>query len=163
MSLDKPFFVSGLPRSRTAWLSVFLDCHHEGMVGCDSLQEYKDKIKGSGDCLTTLSLIDVKLEFPDSKVIVIDSDVSKAAAFASKHYGIDISYHLAKHKEILDNIDCLHVNFNDIDKNLRKIWTYVRDEPYNDLRASRLKKLNIQIKNIDECTLNESLARELEL
>ena len=44
------FFITGLPRSRTAWFSAFMTasgfpCGHELINNCETIEEYKEKIR----------------------------------------------------------------------------------------------------------------------
>jgi len=55
--MNNKFFITGLPRSRTAWFSAFMTasgypCLHEGLNGCKSIAEYKQKIKHKSDSNT---------------------------------------------------------------------------------------------------------------
>lgn len=144
------FFVTGLPRSRTAWLANFLTyddqfCYHEGLNGCSSIDEYKDKVKDKGDSNTGLMMFDFKDHFPDSKVIVIDSSVDKSIEFSKSVFGVDLTDIMVKGKTRLDSINGLHININDINDRLKEIWEYVSDKPFDKERADMLIKLNIQV------------------
>jgi hypothetical protein len=145
------FFVIGLPRSRTAWLANFLTydgnfCYHEGVGGCSTIEEYKDKLgKDKGDSNTGLMMFDFEKYFPDVKVIVIDSTIDNAVEFAEKVYGTDIKKSMLKAKDRLDSIKGLHISLDDINDSLKKIWEYVSVKPFNKDRADMLVKLNIQV------------------
>ena len=44
------FFITGLPRSRTAWFSAFMTasgfpCGHELINNCETVEDYKEKVK----------------------------------------------------------------------------------------------------------------------
>jgi len=144
------YFIAGLPRSRTAWLSVFMSqsgiyCHHDGFNGCSSLGEYKDKVKGCGDSSTGLTVIDINQEFPDSKVVVIDKneeELKRCIEWCKATYGGDAETSLKalydKHKEIKG----LHIKQYEIDNSLQKIWEYLVDTPWND-RYQELSNFNI--------------------
>jgi len=145
------FFIIGLPRSRTAWLSNFLTfdgefCYHEGLNGCSSISDYKAKL-GSfrGDSNTGLMLFNFEKHFPGAKVVVIDSEIDKASEFSKETYGEDITKQLKLMKERLDGIKGLHINVNDINDKLKEIWEYVSDKAFNKERADMLVKLNIQV------------------
>lgn len=51
-----PFLITGLPRSRTAWLSAFFDCEHEGMAGHDCVDSMLGDLEGNGNCDSSLCL-----------------------------------------------------------------------------------------------------------
>ena len=80
------FLVLGLPRSRTAWLANFLThdglfCYHEAINGCSSMKEYKEKVEGKGDSNTALALFDFEKHFPETKIIVIDTNICPYLTF----------------------------------------------------------------------------------
>jgi len=145
------FLVIGLPRSRTAWLANFLTydgnfCYHEGLNGCSTIEEYKDKLgKDKGDSNTGIMLFDFEKYFPNTKVIIIDSDIKKSVKFGKEVYSEDIEDAMIKAKHRLDSIKGLHINVDNINSSLKKIWEYVSDKPFNKDRAAMLIKLNIQV------------------
>ena len=146
------FFVCGLPRSRTAWLANFLTvdrlCYHEGLDGCHTLEEYKQKLgNNNGDSSTGLMLIDINNIFPDSPKVVIRSDIKNAIDYAYKAYGYYDPQYIEFLHEKLINIDGLHIRFEEIDERLEEIWNYLLDSPFNKERAEILKKLHIEIKD----------------
>ena len=151
--MSAPFFVVGLPRSRTAWMASFLSydgnfCHHEGLNGCRTIQEYKDKIGDDGDSGTGLMMFDLNAEFPDSKVVVIDSPISKSVAFINRNFGACDMGMLQYMKDRLDKIDGLHVHFDDIDEALPDIWAHLIGTPYDARRGKLLSGMNVQVENI---------------
>ena len=147
------FLVLGLPRSRTGWLSVFLStsdvlCFHEGLDGCFTMQQYKQKVSGKADSNTALIFFDIRKHFPDTKVIVINSSLEKAISFGKEEYGEDVTDALTSAQEKIRKLDALHIDFDDINERLQEIWEYVHDTPYDELRANELIKLDIQMRDI---------------
>jgi hypothetical protein len=78
------FFITGTPRSRTAWLANFLDvpgrvtCFHDGIRGCRTWSEYVKKIEGAngpivGDCDSGLIFFwrEARAQWPDAKWILL--------------------------------------------------------------------------------------------
>ena len=156
------FFVLGLPRSRTAWLANFLTyddlfCYHEGINGCHSMDEYKQKIENCGDSCTGLSFIDFEPYFPDAKKVIIDTSIDKAVKFGLDAYGVDMTDILKQAKNKLDNINGLHIGLNDINDRLRDIWEYITDKPFNEKRAQLLTKLNIQVNDVFDIDVESML------
>jgi len=145
------FLVLGLPRSRTAWLSNFLTygdvtCTHEGLNGCNTLQEYKEKFTNrSGDSNTGLALFDFEEQFLDFKTIIIDNTIDASVKFAKEHYGADVAYTMNTLKDRLSSLDGLHVQYNDINNQLQEIWDYVSNDQFNEKRATSLINFDIQI------------------
>lgn len=146
------FFVLGLPRSRTAWLANFLTyddlfCYHEGVNGCKTINEYKEKIKGKGDSNTGIMLFDFENHFPDAKFIIIDSDIEPSINFGRNVFNTDIEHEMSVCKNRLDNINGLHINLADINNRLDEIWDYVSTKKFNADRADMLINLDIQVKD----------------
>lgn len=87
----RPYFISGLPRSRTAWLATFLThadsfCHHEATIGCDSMVSLKNALgkvpigtHHIGDADPNLGLIPQSIldTFPRSKFVFIHRDLEE--------------------------------------------------------------------------------------
>lgn len=151
------FFVLGLPRSRTAWLANFLTygdsfCYHEGLDGCSTVQEYKQKIQGCGDSSTGLYLLDINKEFPDTKRIIIEpdsKDIERAKKFTETYFPqvpkewVEYLYYK------LMQVDGPRVPFKEINNNLEFIWTYlIPDKPFNKKRADQLMNMNVQVQNV---------------
>ena len=156
------FFILGLPRSRTAWLANFLTyddlfCYHEGIDGCSSMEEYKNKIGDDGDSCTGLVMLDIDRYFPDAKKVIIDTSIDKAVQFGKDAYGVDMTDIMTQAKNKLDNTDGLHIDLNQIDDRLCDIWEYVTDKPFNEKRAKLLKKLNVQVKNVFDIDVESML------
>ena len=144
------FLILGLPRSRTAWLANFLTydglfCYHEAINGCESIDEYKEKVQGKGDSNTGLMLFDFEKHFPDTKIIVIDSDINSAVRFGREVFNTDIEIEMTIAKKRLDNIKGFHVKLEDINSRLREIWEYVSDTEFNQERANILIDLDVKV------------------
>ena len=144
------FFITGIPRSRTAWLAAFLSqdrlCFHEGFNGCYSLDAYKKKLgENNGDSNTGLVYIDVNKEFPGCPVLCIHGDIERSAKYMYDTFGI---YDMDFVKELemrVSDIKGMHINLNEVNDKLPEIWEYLIGNGYNEQRAEIFKKLNIQI------------------
>ena len=158
------FFVIGLPRSRTAWLSNFLTyddnfCYHEGIDGCSTTEEYKDKLgENKGDSSTGLMLFDMNKEFPDSPKVIIEGSVDKAIEFTKEVYDVYEPEYFYELKDKLDSIKGLRIKFEDINNSLEQIWEHLIGTPYDKDRGSLLKDMNIQTNNYFNYDL-ESMGR----
>jgi hypothetical protein len=144
------FFVTGLPRSRTAWLANFLTygdslCYHEALNGCKSITEYIDKVDGCGDSNTYLGTFDYEKYFPDSKVVIIDSGIEKSVQFGKDVYNSDSTELTIKYKKKLDSMKGLHVHIDNLNSSLEEIWNYIYNEPFNKKRTEMLIELNVQM------------------
>jgi hypothetical protein len=85
------FFILGMPRARTAWLSVALTfgesvCLHEGVANCGTFAEYAAKLRsipsrvvGDSDAALVYWLPALQEEFPDAAFVVVrrDHDAAK--------------------------------------------------------------------------------------
>jgi len=145
------YFIAGLPRSRTAWLSVFMSqsgmyCHHDGFNGCKSMFEYGRKIKGCGDSSTGLTLIDLNKVFPDSKVVVIEKtelELGQCIEWCNLAYGGDSRDQILKMNDKLLKIKGLRIKQSDIDSRLQDIWGHLVPTKWHD-KYKRLTHFNIQ-------------------
>jgi len=142
------FFVFGLPRSRTAWLSVFLSqsgiyCHHEGINGCKSMDEYKEKIAGCGDSTTAISFID---GHEDSPVVIIektDEEFKRCVDWCSDFTGKDMMASMVLERDRLYSVKGLRVMQSDIDNRLEEVFTHLTGCEFKSWYAN-LSLLNIQ-------------------
>jgi len=158
------FFVLGLARSRTAWLANFLTtgdhfCHHEGMNGCSSVEQYKKKIGNDGDSCTGLMLFDMNTLFPDSPMVIIERDPSVSIEFCYKTYGYYDPESMHYLKKQLDEVEGLRIEYDDINVRLPEIWGHLIGDGYDQRRADMLIKLNVQVENPFD--IDHNAAREL--
>lgn len=143
------FFIIGMPRSRTAWLSNFMTydgiyCHHEGLNNCNSIQEYEDKIGNDGDSSTGLMLVDIKSLFPDRKLLLIDAPIERTIEFTKETYGVVNLDYIHYMKERLDALDGMRVKLEDISSRTKEIWEYLTDKEYDDKRTKLLSTLFVE-------------------
>ncbi len=151
------FVILGLPRSRTAWLSNFMNysginCVHEGLNGIESLEEYGKLFNGNfGDCNTGLALFDFRKYLPDDlKIVIIDTDIDKSVEFAKIEFNSDQTENMIKLYNNLTNLDGLHIKLSELNSKLRELWEYITDKPFDSDRAKRLVKLNIQVLDVHD-------------
>jgi len=145
------YFIAGLPRSRSAWLSVFMSqsgqfCHHDGFNGCNSIAEYKDKIGRGGDSSTGLTLIDIHKEFPHAKVVIIeksDEEFERCVEWCDETYGQSSRKELESMREKLSNFKGLRVQQSEINERLEDVWTHLTSKRWDD-KYSILADFNIQ-------------------
>ena len=144
------FFVVGLPRSRTAWLANFLTyennfCFHEGINGCSSLEEYKNKLgNNKGDSCTGLMLLNLNKEFPKAPVVIIETNTKRAIEFSKEMYGKDLTQEMNALKEQMKFIKGLRIELEDVNNSLEEIWAYLIGTSYNKERGNLLKNMNVQ-------------------
>lgn len=148
MKGNSQFFITGLPRSRTAWFSAFMTasgfpCLHEGINNCRTLEEYKDKVSEISDSNTGLCFLN---HIDDRPLLVIHRK--------GYHDGM---FDNARNHQLIG----LHVNFDEIDDRISEIFTYLTGESINENIYDLFKGLNITTmiemnKNAAEELLNET-------
>jgi hypothetical protein len=147
------FFITGLPRSRTAWLARFMSagtvaCIHDGIMGCRSGQELVEKVSklpgtSVGDSDSGLSLFWPELVTTRAKWLVVRRDPAESlrSFLAMEPYpGIGPIPPLAAAETIgrmsegLDRIEDLFkpmvVKFEALDdeQTMRRIWHHLTDD-----------------------------------
>jgi hypothetical protein len=164
------FFITGWPRSRTAWLANFFTyggswCWHEGTNQCQDgdyfgmLQEASfDYVGDSNSGL--YSLVDSIAEnFPEAKWLLVDRSRRDAEAAYAAHFAKnpDPRYSVQAATEAFDAAEsglrrlselagtCLMiVKYGDIDTRIHEIWKWlVPAEPFNEERYQMLSALRI--------------------
>jgi len=138
------YFLTGLPRTRTAWFSEYLpNCLHEGMEGCFTWNQYTDKLTG-GDSSCCLMYFPIKDLFPESKIVIIERDMEEVVESLR---GIDlfddeVLSMLYESKDRLDDMQGLRVDYHSLD--MEEIWTYLIGDGFNQGYTDILNKVNIQ-------------------
>ncbi len=128
--MSNVFFITGLPRSRTAWFSAFMTasgfpCGHELINNCETINDYKKKIEHLSDSNTAFAFIGNP--FPERKTLVIHRED-------------------APHKEFIHNLDQikgLHIDYNDIDSRIGEVFFYLTNTKINIDIYNIFKLLNI--------------------
>lgn len=151
--------ITGLPRSRTAWLSVFMSqsktyFHHEAINGCRSIHEYQKKTKGCGDSTTGFLPLLLLGEIKNKKTVIIKKskdELGRCIKWCENEYGAASKATLQDMHDRLCSIDGLIINQSDINNRLQDIWEYLVDDKWHG-RYSELIKFNIQLNStsIDE-------------
>ncbi len=152
--MNQPFFITGFPRSMTAWLSVALDCAHErdGKSMADFMRELESgKQIGDSSSIVPMFYDDIKKRYPDSKWVVIDRSKDECLDSFCKVSKLPLKEcaFLFDHLEqcISKISPSLTVKFSDISLRIRDIWDWCRPEiEFPRERIHRLQMLNIQQK-----------------
>lgn len=153
------YFIVGLPRSRTSWLSVFMSqsgkyCLHDGFNGCNSLIEYWDKLEDGGDSSTGLMMIDINKLKPNSPIVIIEKserELERCIKWCEKTYGLDYRDHIYELHDKIIKIEGLHIQQSEINSHLKRIWEHLVDDEWDE-KYTNMKDFNIQVVNhsIDE-------------
>ena len=137
------FCITGLPRSRTKWFAEYFTacghpCVHEGMNGCESVDEYEDlmgRYEGNSDCGIPF--------YPfDGKTVIIERNYDDVLDSLYQYFG-DVNLMMLKGK--LDKLKGLRVKFEDINDRLKEIHEYCVGDTYSEEIAERYKNMNIQV------------------
>lgn len=130
----QPFFITGYPRSRTAWMAAWLTtdrslCFHDGILGCSSLTQFAARLRtgleftGDSDSGLTLWYPELRKMFPGARWVLIERDASEACAAVHKAFpelGSEEQKRAAFERvgPVLEELrkDCqLHVRFENLD------------------------------------------------
>lgn len=171
MTEFRPFFIVGLPRSRTAWLANLLTvpgqsfCWHEGEAGHGNLDQLVEKMKRRpesrvGNASSGIACYgdDVYRLLPEARYIIIERDLESAkqafAEVASEYVDVDIVWpsiiqrfnsfieSLTEHYVLKIRYDQLHD-----EKTCINIWDFATGElAWDSERWQILTELNVQAK-----------------
>lgn len=159
----KTFFIMGLPRSGTAWLSNFLTwgesfCFHEVTFGCASMDSIRQAfanvqqpIVGTVDTAAILFYKQLHKQFPESKFLFIVRD--KAAVKRSLEEqgfdvdGLDLLGDALGHAIRDEEIDGATVPFESLfnQMGMRQVWDFLEmPGPFPWQRFELLREMNVQ-------------------
>jgi hypothetical protein len=151
------YFILGLPRSRTTWLSVFLSqgniCYHEKSMEFRNLEELKLFCEQNPKCgiSDTALLIHwkwIRQNIPEAKIVVIERDIKEV-----KQSLQDIGLPTECIKPIKDKLEearqdpnIVFIKFEDLNKKLycKLIYEYCKEEPLDDLWYEVIKGIEMQ-------------------
>jgi hypothetical protein len=92
--MNDPFVVFGLPRSRTAWLAMFLShggwiCHHDALLGFSSVADMRALLgaprTGTVDTMLTLAWPVIRRYFPRARFVVVKRPVAEVRESLARH------------------------------------------------------------------------------
>ena len=162
------YFIGGLPRCRTAWLSQFLThdlsvCLHEPTARCGSMKEVRELMEsqrtlgyvGAADPNLGLYTEEWLSEFGhDTPIVCVGRPAHESALSASRAFGYDLAFN---HRTICkmvygygwleDQLGGLPtVPLPELDQKLSELWQALGlPEPFPQQRAEEMAKLNIQV------------------
>lgn len=144
------FIVAGLPRSRTAWLSVFMDAVHEPLFYCDHVSDYWDIAGNRGAADPSFALVwdRVMKERPEVPVVWIQRDGADHVKSAAR-FGIGaplLEYMQGRMDEMmLGDYNMLHIQYSDINDRLEDIHNHCKpDVEFDEDRAEQLTQLIVE-------------------
>lgn len=146
--MPEPFFITGYPRSMTAWLSVALDCAHER--DGESFESFMQKLEsgeqiGNSESTTVLFYNAIKEKYPNSKWVVIEREKQDSLVSMCKVSGLNpekLSFIFDALEQCFPNVSpALRVKFSEIPFRMEEIWKWCR--PSEEFPAQRIKRLQI--------------------
>lgn len=162
MNMNRKFFVTGLPRSRTTWLSVFLDhagmwcCHElrgrgETITECrDLLERRPEKIVGTVDSSFPFYADEIIMGFSEPpKIIVIKADPQESydslvRAFPGYDHMMDALIQKTRDAiiELCRNHPHAVIDINELDNVdvMASLWETLN--PYSDFDVDRYRRLS---------------------
>lgn len=156
-------FITGLPRSRSAWFANLLTwgdsfVYHDGFDDCETFDDFKEKLDipyrvvGNSDPANVLFWKRIVAEWPDATWIVIERGVNDVYASIDKVIGECAPVPLEavlKHEELLsellDHVKAHVFNFNSLNKDDCRQIAQLCDVSIDELRLEMLWKLNVQM------------------
>lgn len=164
----EPFFITGLPRSRTAWLANLFSyensfCFHEALKHCSEVKDIKKVFNGVdkkyvGDSDSGLPFfIDEVLDlFPDSKLVLVSRGVSEVIESLEKVFPdysrLKIEKLVIKTQDAINNMVDKYkpfiLDFKDLNDMgaCKLLWEYcVPGIVFDERRWEMLNLMNVEI------------------
>lgn len=179
-----PFFITGLPRSRTSWLSVLFSddavCAHDLLARSKSLQDYKAKL-GAGDSDSGLIWIYewASKEFPSSRWLLVrrNPEQSVASLLTAAHgndwsdTAVKFSRTLPEWNQAYEKVSAKMVSngamvlqFEDLEsfEPLNAASLFLRGKTLNIEKFEALNRLRIEpVQAKNSLVLSENIKREI--
>lgn len=156
------FVITGMPRTGTAWLSVFLTyrdtvCRHDlfsadGVdAGAAALEYAGFGAYGVADCGVVTRLDEVRTRWPDAKWVILTRDAEDCRASIRKAFGFD--HDLTTHAQYVERAvsalgdDALVVPFGQVFDRADEIAAHCNIRWIPDkARTVELRRMNIQVR-----------------
>ena len=159
------FFITGLPRSRTAWLSTFFTgnncfCYHEIIrvsKGFDDaiqkLLNRKEMYVGNSDSSLPIWINEIDHILCDSPIVIIERDMGEVVHSLTKVFGKDdyvriLDSTLKGLETIKNRYNYISVDYNNLNEQacLEMIWNFCTPNiPFDKDKFEMLKAINISI------------------
>lgn len=130
------YFIFALPRSRSAWLSVFLGCYHELTAEPDWRNR---QVNGAVDTGAFRNPAEVYRAFPSARYFSLYRDPLEINASAQK---LGSSFD-ATTKTLPEHQRIEAARLSDLDY-LEQLWARIHGTPFDRDRAALLTEMNIQ-------------------
>lgn len=162
-SANRNFFITGLPRSRTAWMAAFMStgnthCFHDLLADCEpsgmrAKMNCRARWVGDSDSALTFFNKEVNQEFPKAPWLVIHRKSSEVQASLNRVEGVPCSEDLMHRMETLLSetkrvVNPMIARFDQLDDEgtMREIVAHLcPGMEFNKERFELFKLMNIQI------------------
>lgn len=164
------FFVFGMPRSRTKWLSAFLThgdivCHHEYVSKLRDLDELSAlSNNGTAETFGIWLWEAIYRRFPNARYVVIRRDPVEVEK-SMERQGVPFNVAQCENvmKRMVESLPALVIDYDHIDWRLQDIWQHCRRDrmPYGreDMREQNIQEpVRDQLARVDP----ENLRRLIE-
>ena len=124
--------------------------HHEGLNGCRTINDYKKKVEGCGDCSTGLMSLGVDMT-SGARIVVIeknDEELERCIDWCNKTYELDSKDFILELDSRLLTVDALRIKQSEINDRLEDIWCYLVGDPWDD-KYKKLVDFNIQVQSTE--------------
>lgn len=158
--MNHRFFITGFPRSGTAWVANYLThgnsfCYHEGLATHKSIDTFSDMLNDTeaehvGDSDTVIAGVLPWLyeKYPDAKYVFIERDQADVEQSLVEN-GFS-TYKLPELKRSLEwgkqHIPSMKVTFDDLFDSMESICDYIGVNCFSEKRNNLLRHMRI-----DEC------------
>lgn len=160
------FFITGFPRSRTAWLANFFThkdsyCFHELSKEGGNVYELVSKlhsrpepIVGTSDCAFPFYYKDILQLLPESKIVIVERDVEDVKKSLAKFVGAwndeleeIITTSNKKLNELTDDHDCIFIGYEELEeeKVLKSLYYQLGMDNWDHERWKQLDQTNVQL------------------
>ena len=161
MEVKKNFFITGLPRSRTAWLAAYFTegnvfCYHDGLKYLNSKEDFYDlmhnahrdyRLEMIGNSDSGLIFTDFQTRFPGVPTVIIERPVADSwQSMVSLGFSIDVDFFFDNSQK-LDDLTGLRVPYEHIDRDLRFICEYIGVR-YSPARHALFKQWHIETEDL---------------
>lgn len=157
MELGQPFFIFGLPRSRTAWASAFMSygqwpCHHELEAKCDSLAQFMEVIGGDGNSSTALwrFLPELLERWPNLRYAWLDRASQNIARSCKRKghawYDAILCERTRSEAQELGALDQIVLDVEELNhETCLRLWGHLRPKEHFPMKAMNLLRMNVQL------------------
>jgi len=149
------FFVTGFPRSRTAWFANYLTygkafCLHDGLVNCRRVSDLKQYLVGecAGNSDSALPLVwkEHLSVFGDAPILIVERDIESVKNSFKAFYGIDLPERFIDAAQkgaegLKANANVKVMQFDSIDP--KTAWEFLIGDGYDDRRTELLRDIRV--------------------